>query len=240
LLRFSDAGTPVCPRFSWPEWGCLLSAFIFLLLAFFGVGGPGSRPVPDRFVCAHNLKRIAFAIEQYHQVYGCYPPPTVFDKAGKPMHSWRVLILPFLDQEELFKQYDFGEPWNGRKNSALGRISLSAYRCPTSSTRTAATMTNYLAVVAPGGHSFLAASDGHGKDNVILVAEVVDSGVNWMEPGDLTPQEALRGVNPKSSSGISSPHKGGANVCFLDGSVKFLPTGPLKSLVREDMRDQEK
>ena len=48
--------------------------------------------------CTNNLKQIAAALQAYHQANGCFPPAYIADKSGKPMHSWRVLILPYLDR----------------------------------------------------------------------------------------------------------------------------------------------
>ena len=143
------------------------------------------------------------------------------------MHSWRVLILPYLGQEEVFKQYDFREPWNSAKNAALCSACAPLYRCPAAGTPAAAsTMTNYVAVVGPGTAWSSKAGDGNSDgDRRILLVELANSEINWMEPVDLTLDVALRGVNSKNGRGISSRHHGGANVCFSDRSVEFLPTG---------------
>jgi len=54
-----------------------------------------------RLTCTGNLKQIAAALQAYHQANGCFPPAYIADKNGKPMHSWRVLILPYLDRNDL-------------------------------------------------------------------------------------------------------------------------------------------
>ena len=59
------------------------------------------------------------AVANYHETYGCFPPAYVADRDGKPMHSWRVLILPFLEQRELYNAYNFAEPWDGPNNRKL-------------------------------------------------------------------------------------------------------------------------
>jgi Protein of unknown function (DUF1559) len=68
------------------------------------------------------------AVANYHETYGCFPPAYVADRDGKPIHSWRVLILPFLEQQELYRAYNFDEPWNGPNNrklaSRVGKIYL--------------------------------------------------------------------------------------------------------------------
>jgi Protein of unknown function (DUF1559) len=59
------------------------------------------------------------AVANYHETYGCFPPAYVTDRDGKPIHSWRVLILPFLEQQELYSAYNFAERWNGPNNRNL-------------------------------------------------------------------------------------------------------------------------
>ena len=69
--------------------------------------------------CPNNLKQIAIALQSYHDEYGSLPPPYVAAADGQPMHSWRVLLLPFLECEPLYRQYRFDEPWDGPNNRKL-------------------------------------------------------------------------------------------------------------------------
>ena len=87
------------------------------------------RPADVR-ACANNMKRIALALRNYHTAYGCFPPAYVADKNGRPMHSWRVLILPFLKEDPLYKQYKFSEPWDGPNNKKLIAVRVMFYTCP--------------------------------------------------------------------------------------------------------------
>ena len=75
-----------------------------------------SREAGRRMSCANNLKQIAAAVLSYHEAYGCFPPACLCDENGKPMHSWRVLILPFMDRDDVYKKYSFKERWNGPNN----------------------------------------------------------------------------------------------------------------------------
>jgi hypothetical protein len=63
------------------------------------------------------------AVANYHDVKGHYPPAYIADANGKPMHSWRVLILPYLEENELFEKYDFTQPWNSEANLRLASTS---------------------------------------------------------------------------------------------------------------------
>ncbi len=69
--------------------------------------------------CNYCLLNIALALQNYHDDYGSFPPAYIPDKDGKPMHSWRVLLLPYLERRTLYEKYRFDEPWNGPNNRKL-------------------------------------------------------------------------------------------------------------------------
>src|SRR5207244_4506816 len=56
------------------------------------------REASRRSVCVNNLKQIGLALQNYHDDFGCFPPAYIADENGRPMHSWRVLILPYIEQ----------------------------------------------------------------------------------------------------------------------------------------------
>jgi hypothetical protein len=66
-----------------------------------------------------NLKAIASAMHNYHDEHGRFPPVVVFSREGIPLHSWRVLLLPFLGQMKLYQQFRLDEPWDSPTNTPL-------------------------------------------------------------------------------------------------------------------------
>lgn len=130
------------------------------------------------------------AVANYHDTYKCYPPPFIADADGKPMHSWRVLLLPFLEQNEIYKRYRFDEPWDGPNNRKLADQMPSIYAlhgCEKPGNVT----TNYLRVVgdqtaSPIGRTLSDADITDGTANTLFIVENVDGGVHWMEPRDLS------------------------------------------------------
>lgn len=74
-----------------------------------------------------NLSKIHSAMQQYAERHRSWPPAVVFGPDGKPWHSWRVLILPFLEQKELFQSYRWDEPWDGPHNQKLVGQMPNAY-----------------------------------------------------------------------------------------------------------------
>jgi hypothetical protein len=60
---------------------------------------------PRRAQCGNHLKQIGLALQNYHDTYNSFPPAYIADANGKPMHSWRVLILPFMEQKPLYDKF---------------------------------------------------------------------------------------------------------------------------------------
>jgi hypothetical protein len=189
-----------------------------------------------RSQCFNNVKQIVVALLQYEQANGCFPPAYVADKNGKPMHSWRMLILPELDCNPLYKAYDFTEPWDSTKNKIVSVSQLPTYVCP--SDPGVYPRTNYVAVVGPnaawaGANSRKFTDFGKDASHTIMLVESANAGVLWAEPRDFSLD--LLGTAPAGSPAISSNHGlsgqfffiyvPGVNVAMADGTVRFLHTG---------------
>jgi hypothetical protein len=95
------------------------------------------------------LKEIALAFHNYHATYKSLPPATVYGPDGKPWHSWRVLILPFLGHRDLYEEYDHSVPWDDPKNASVLEKMPQVYRDPLSDDA-ADTRTRYLAIAGAG------------------------------------------------------------------------------------------
>lgn len=206
---------------------------ILLLIALLIPSNMGPREAAPRSQCRNNLKVIGLALHNYHEDYGSFPPAYVADDNGRPMHSWRVLILPYLDQAGLYNQYRFDEPWNGPHNSQFLEKRIYYYQCPVEAKKHVresreARMTSYVAVVGPrtafpGSESVSLKDISDGTSSVIAIVEVANSGIHWMEPRDLHVLQMATKVNPSVGQGISSPHKGGgAHALLCDGAVRSL------------------
>ena len=76
----------------------------------------------QRQMSMNNLKQIGLAMHNYHDVNKRFPPAANLDAAGKPLLSWRVHILPYLEQEALYKQFKLDEPWDSEHNKKLAEI----------------------------------------------------------------------------------------------------------------------
>jgi hypothetical protein len=182
-------------------------------------------------LCRSHEHQIAYALQEYRKANGRFPPAHIADKTGKPMHSWRVLLLPYIDEQNLYKMYNFNEPWNGPNNSKSLAMRPRIYVCMSDpgASVPGSSQTNYLAVV--GRRSYwtdqtskkpadLSAEVG---DSIVVVEEL-NSAIAWTEPTDLS-LDALELCDSNSSAlRPSSNHGTTVSVALADGSADCFST----------------
>ncbi len=197
-----------------------------------------AREPARRAQCRNNLKQIGLALHNYHDQHGVFPPAFTVDAAGKPLHSWRTLILPYLDQAALYDSIDLSKPWDDPANAHAKETATYCYSCP--SNPLPAGMTTYVGLVGeqnffspthPRKHSELPPGK---SSQLIAVFERDDKrAVHWMSPEDGTAAELL--TPPADRKNV---HTGGCHVLMADGSIRFLSTNlpqeTLKSLLSID------
>ena len=220
--------------------GCLAVLVCFCLIALLLPAVESAREAARRAQCNNNLKMIALALHNYHDEHGTFPPAFIPDKDGKPMHSWRVLLLPYLEEKYLYDKYNFQEPWDGPNNSKLMNPVPYATNVPATSAPGVEPASGPATWRSSGPEPHGLARQtrkmneiADGTANTILVMEDQSTRIPWMEPRDLTLDEALRSTHlARSSSGRHpSPRRfllrlpGGRNVALVDGSVGFLSDG---------------
>ena len=191
-----------------------------------------------RVGCTHKLMHIAKALLRYKEQKGSLPPAAVLDPQGKPMHSWRVSILPSIDEQYLCDNYDFTKPWNGGKNRTLSNIAPGLYRCPSFADDTQAKKneTQYFAVVGPqtvwaSKESRSADFQNENASKTIMLIESHTQGIHWLEPRDLSFEKAVALLTSNSEDGMHYSKKRffyhtlkGRHVVMADGSAYLLKT----------------
>ena len=175
-------------RFSkWPSIIGVASVAVLMCVAF----TPIRVSALDRR-CKANLQAIGLALQGYHSDYGCYPPAYTTDVTGRPMHSWRALVLPYVGEHALYRSYRLEEPWDGPNNARLSARMPAVYECPAHPHRG---RSSYAVVVGPGTvfppvPACVSASQI--KDpRASLVVELGGAGIPWLEPRDLKLPERL-------------------------------------------------
>ncbi len=179
-----------------------------------------AREAARRAQCVNNLKQIALAMHNYHSATNAFPKPAITDKDGKPLLCWRVAILPYIEQNDLYNKFKLDEAWDSPNNKALLKEIPAVYVCPSRSNVAPAT-TTYRVFTGKGalfekGEAIGIAGVTDGTSNTLMVVEA-DAAVPWTKPDDLTfdPEAAA------SLCGAGSPHPGGFNGSMADGSVRF-------------------
>lgn len=166
---------------------------------------------------SNNLKQIALALHNYHDTHGTFPPAYLADENGQPMHSWRVLILPYVEAQHVYRQYDFDQPWDSPANLQVAEMMPAVYASPFLDAAEHPTRTPYVAVVGPNtainserGVAFREVLNG--LSNVVLATEDYQRPVVWTQPIDLSPQQFLQ-------QNFDNTPSRATNVMFGDGSV---------------------
>lgn len=203
---------------------------------------PPARESARRSACRNNLKYIAIGLHNYHDAYGVFPPACVLDKDGMPTHSWRTLVLPFIDESPLYQRYRFDEPWNGPNNAAMTQLRPRVYACPSDSD-IGQERTSYVAVLGPMSlwRKRLPASTQN-LDKIVMVYEWTGSSIPWAEPRDLRREDFTRWL--QTLAGPNDGHQSGVNVAFADGSVRFLswddPVELARTVFGDELTEEER
>ncbi len=175
------------------------------------------REAAQRTSSINNLKQIALAMHNYHSTYGAFPAAAICDKkTGKPLLSWRVAILQYIEEEALYKQFKMDEPWDSEHNLKLAKNMPKIYFHPKAN-KPGDDKTHYRLFYGKGATFELNKSTQltnitDGTSNTIMAVEAEEP-VVWTNPNDLAfdPTKAL----PKMLS-----INGKFSAAFCDGSVR--------------------
>jgi prepilin-type processing-associated H-X9-DG protein len=180
-----------------------------------------------RQTSSNNLKQIGLAWMNFHDVMQGYPEG-IYDKSGKKLGlSWRVAILPYIEQQKLYAQFKLDEPWDSENNKKLisqmprtyappgggGKPGFTYYRC--------ASGPGTILPPVPGGKPGQPAVGvkmfqiPDGTSNTITAFEAGEP-VEWTRPDEL---EFVPGKPLPMICGVFGD---GMNVLFADGSARFI------------------
>jgi hypothetical protein len=175
---------------------------------------------PGRAQTVNNLKQIALAMYNFHDSMGVLPADAIYDKSGKPLLSWRVAILPYLEEQKLYAEFKLDEPWDSERNKKLLARMPKVY-APLSGSTQLANATFYQVFTGPDTPfqgtrgPRLPASIPDGTSNTILIIEA-DKPVPWTKPEDI-PYSDKKPI-PK----LGGLFADGFHVALADGSVRFI------------------
>ena len=205
-----------------------------VLAAFLLPAQRTAREPARRSQCKNNLKQIGLALHNYVDVYHALPPAYTIDADGKPLHSWRTLILPYMEQNALYDKIDLTKAWDDPMNAEAFKSIVEVYRCP--SADRPASHTTYMAIVTANScfrptepRPLSEITDKHAV--TLLVVEMSsEHAVPWMAPRDAD-EAMFLALNPQNKHA----HTGGMHAVFVDGTVRFLnanlPTDTRRTLI---------
>jgi type II secretory pathway pseudopilin PulG len=202
-----------------------------------------ARTAARRVQSQNHLKQIVLALHNYEIAYGEFPPAYFTDENGQPTHSWRVIILPFLEQQQLYNQYDFSQPWDSPANQAVAQSIPPFYRAA-GDAPTDPLETNVLMFVGPGtlndnnhnGNHRVLANITDGLSDTICIVESKQSGISWTQPSDLDSAHLdflIHDARSAVPGQINAIYPGGVNVGFCDASIQFLSTNTPPAVLRK-------
>ena len=186
-----------------------------------------ARSAAHKHTCRSNLERISQALFEYEAEHGTLPPAFIADATGRPMHSWRVLLLKYLDEEGLSVQYDMNQPWDSPHNLAIAKSMPAVFACPSAADARRLGESNYMVIVGPAslfpGKTAKAIADVQDDPSTTLaVVETPVNGVPWTQPVDLSIENMQFLINGQFGRELGSEHTGGAHAMMVDGAVYFL------------------
>ncbi|MEX2170958.1 MAG: DUF1559 domain-containing protein [Pirellulales bacterium] len=198
-------------------------AVIGFLVALLLPAVQAAREAARRNTSINELRNIMLAMHNYHDTKGQLPAHASYSDDGKPLLSWRVHVLPYLEQQELYNQFHLDEPWDSEHNKQLIAKMPDFYLCPSSRHDVQEGKTTFLAPIGDGlifdgtkdGARFKTVTDGLSK-TIMLVDASDDRAVIWTKPDDLAydPQDPI--------AGLAGHHAGIFNAAFADGSVQAI------------------
>ena len=218
--------------------GCVV-AMVFFLVCYqiapvfvtkIGSFGSGKKVLAS----TKNLGKIALALNAYCTDFGTYPPSVTRNSQGEAMHSWRVLLLPYLGEQDLYSRYRLDLPWSDAINRGVAEEMPTCYSATTRSFYERNYLSDYYLVTGPstlqpksGPIGFNAVSDE--VSQTVLVVEgrpTVASGL-WIEPIDFIITEMIGDIRSipgtiREGSEIGGVSPNGVVVATVDNRVHFI------------------
>jgi hypothetical protein len=168
----------------------------------------------------------------YQDTHGRLPPAVVYGEDGTPLYSWRVLVLPYIEQGELYREFHLDEPWDSPHNLALLPRMPPSYAPPSGRAWKVPPHHTACHVLVGKGTAFegqeglrLPADFPDGTCNTLLLVEAGEP-VPWTKPEDLPydPEGPLPDLRGLFHDGFRS--------CMADGSLRFVRKGTSESALR--------
>jgi hypothetical protein len=201
----------------------------------------------DYAINAECLKQLAIAMHIFLDSNKTFPTPASYDQQGKPLLSWRVHLLPFLGEQNLYDQFKLDEPWDSQNNKKLIAKMPAVYRHPLglgmADGKTAVAVPLGPSTIFPGGKGITFQEITDGSSLTILLLQVADDNmVVWTKPDDwhFDPKQPRRGLPPEFYVAVADAtvHRIGPGVSAA--TLQALMTRNGGDVVGQDFHEQIK
>lgn len=180
----------------------------------------------------NQFKQLALAMHNYHDVNKHFPPAAICDKEGRPLLSWRVAILPYLEQNSLYQQFHLDEPWDSPHNIKLLHVFPSIFHDSAHPELAREGKTTYQVPFGPemifhdhAGTTLRDVTDGTSK-TIMLVEVEPTLAVEWTKPQDW--EVDLQ----KPRLGVAQTNRNWFTAAYADGSVSITRTDGDEKVLR--------
>jgi hypothetical protein len=201
--------------------------------------------------CRNQMRLLLLALQNHQDQRGDLPPPFVVDAKGKPVHSWRLFMAPYCGSGCAVAYPDITKPWNDPAN-LIGQWYWNRrhFWLPDSGRGESDPRTSIVAITgrdtafpttptSPASRLYRGpmtmAQISDGLANTVLLVEVANSDIHWMEPRDLNIETMSFRINDALSPCLWSRHPDGPLVGFADGQVfrvsRLIPPETLRALL---------
>jgi hypothetical protein len=186
----------------------------------------------------NSMRGVLLTLYNWSDVYDTLPPATITNKKGLAISSWRYWTTPFFESPPHWPHVR--DPWDAPENQETRQVRYGLFCWSEVETRAVggpidtgvwtedappeAFYTNIFAITGPGT-AFEAGKQVRLKDlpdSLILIVEVRNSGVHWMQPGDFDIRTMPKTINAPDGKGISGVLARGFHVGFADAQVWYL------------------
>ncbi|HVT26678.1 MAG TPA: DUF1559 domain-containing protein [Lacipirellulaceae bacterium] len=213
FFRFEVGGSP--------QQQLVTVAVVGMLVALLLPAVQAAREAARRTASTNDLKQLLLALLLYEDAHKAFPAHAIYSKDGKALLSWRVAILPYIGQQDLYNQFHLDEPWDSEHNRALIARMPAVFQNPNPSLPPG--KTNYLAMVGKEcvfdgtSKNMRLQNITDGMSHTIMIVEAnADKAVEWTKPDDVK----YDATNP--TAGLGGVRPGGWLAGFADGHVQMI------------------
>ncbi len=206
---------------------CVIGILVALLLPAVSQ----ARVAAQRAMASNQAKQISLALLNYEAEYRQLPPAQTLGPDGQPTMSWRVELLPYLDNDNIYTNLQRDKPWDDPSNQVMTSEIIPAFTSPRCPESQSSPVTAFVAVVGPDTMIRPGAPTKlwdviDGLSNTAFLLELRQSDIGWAEPRDVSVDEAIKLIQ-------SCPDQAGLTIAMGDGSVTQLsPSTPAETIVK--------